>query len=499
MHKKIILISFFVLTSLSVFTQGWIASVPLKLKEQVNSVYNDVSPLFYTDSSTLYFTRSADGNQYKGYYNQDIWMSKQEKLGVWSEAIPVKELNNELNNSVLGFNTSGDKVYLLDSYHNNKNYVDGIAISEKKDGKWTVPKHSPIEGLLIEGDFCGFTINKEENVLLMSYKGPLTLGQEDLYVSFKQEKDNWSVPIHLGETINSAGFEISPFLTYDSDTLYFSTDGRGGFGGADIFFSVRLDESWQNWSTPKNLGGVINSAGFDAYLHSIGNRIFWCSDKDMAGNEDIYYVQKVKPPKLKVDLKESKAITVFKGTDGKVTISVEGGVQPYTYKWSNGSTEKELVNVPDGEYTVVVTDAVDQEITLKTVVSTPKLEVGKNIAVFFDPPVILYYGLKMTDLTEESKKSLDRVISVLNKNPDLRLEVRSYTDCIGEVHYNLELSKVRASTTVEYLQSRIVNPDRITGTGFGETMLVVKCNCDKNECTEENHKKNRRTEFVVLK
>ncbi len=498
MNKIYTLFYILILTSFNLFSQGWITSVPIKLKEQVNSIYNDVSPLFYVDSTTLYFTRSADGNQYKGYFNQDIWMSKQEKIGVWTEAIPVKELNNPYNNSVLGFNMKGDKVYLLDSY-NKKNYIDGIAISEKVDGKWSAPKHSAIEGLKIEEDFCGFTINKEENVLLMSYKGPLTLGQEDLYVSFKQEKDNWSAPIHLGETINSEGFEISPFLTYDSDTLYFSTDGRGGFGGADIFFSVRLDDSWQNWSKPKNLGGMINSKGFDAYLHSIGNRVFWCSDKDIAGNEDIYYVQKVKPPKLKADVKETKAISVFKGTDGKVTISVEGGVQPYTYKWSNGSTEKELVNVPDGEYTVVVTDAVDQEITLKAVVSTPKLDVGKNIAVFFDPPVVLYYGLEKADLTEESEKSLDRVISVLNSNPDVKLEVRSYTDCSGDFNYNMELSKLRAATTVNYLQSRIVNPDRINGNGFGETMLVVKCNCDKDECTEENHKKNRRTEFVILK
>ena len=119
--------------------------------------------------------------------------------------------------------------------------------------------------------------------------------------------------------------------------------------------------------------------------------------------------------------------------------------------------------------------------------------------LYFDPPVVLYYGLKKSDLTEESKKSLDRVISVLNSNPDVQLEVRSYTDCSGDFNYNMELSKLRAATTVDYLQSRIVNPDRISGKGFGETMQVLKCNCDKDECTEENHKKNRRTEFVILK
>ena len=135
MNKIYTLFYILILTSFNLFSQGWITSVPIKLKEQVNSIYNDVSPLFYVDSTTLYFTRSADGNQYKGYFNQDIWMSKQDKIGVWTEAIPVKELNNPYNNSVLGFNMKGDKVYLLDSY-NKKNYIDGIAISEKGDGKW---------------------------------------------------------------------------------------------------------------------------------------------------------------------------------------------------------------------------------------------------------------------------------------------------------------------------------------------------------------------------
>ena len=219
----------------------------------------------------------------------------------------------------------------------------------------------------------------------------------------------------------------------------------------------------------------------------------------MVGNDDIFYVQKVKPPKLKGGIKETKAITVFKGSDGKVEIEVEGGVEPYSYKWSNGSTNKNLENVPDGEYTVVVTDAVDQEMTLKAIVTTPKLEEGKNIAVFFDPPVILYYDLRKSDLKEESKKSLERVITVLNNNPQIKIEVRSHTDCSGDEKFNLFLSNERSRTTVEYLKKRIVNPERISGIGFGETVKVVNCNCDKNECNEDQHQKNRRTEFVILK
>lgn len=497
--SKIIPLAFSVFVISHLFSQGWITSVPLKLKAPINTKYNELSPLFYVDSTTLYFTRNAEENQYRGFLNQDIWMSKQERLGVWSEVVPVKELNNQLNNSVLGFNASGNKVYLLDSYNKNMTYLDGIAVSERLEDKWGEPKHLPIEGLLVEGDFCGFTINKEENVIVMSYKGPLSIGEEDLYVSFKQENDVWSVPVHLGNDVNTEGFDISPFLTYDSDTLYFSSNGRGGFGDADIFFSVRLDNTWQNWSKPKNLGATINSPGFDAYLHSIGNRIFWSSDREMKGNEDIFYVQKIKPPKLKVDVTEAKSVTVFHGKDGKVEISVSGGVKPYTYLWSDGSTSKDLENVPDGEYLVVVTDAVDQEVTLKAIVSTPKIKEGEDLAVLFDPPVVIYYDLDKYSITKESTNSIERVIEVLNENPNVKIEVRSYTDCQGDESYNLQLSKSRSKTTVDYLKLKAKNPERIVGKGFGETMLVVDCDCDKGSCSEEDHQKNRRTEFIVIK
>jgi len=497
--SKIISLAFTFCIICNLFSQGWVTSVPLKLKDPINTKYNELSPLFYVDSTTLYFTRNAEDNQYKGFLNQDIWMAKKNGVGVWDDAKPVKELNNKLNNSVLGFNASGTKVYLLDSYNKNKTYVDGIAVAERLEERWGEPKHLPIEGLLVDGDFCGFTINKEENVIIMSYKGPVTIGEEDLYASFKQGDEVWSAPIHLGEGINTEGFEISPFLTYDSDTLYFSSNGRGGFGDADIFFSVRLDNTWQNWSKPKNLGATINSPGFDAYLHSIGNRIFWSSDREMKGNEDIFYVQKIKSPKLKVDVTETKSVTVFQGKDGKVEISVSGGVEPYTYLWSDGSTSKDLENVPDGEYLVVVTDAVDQEVALKAIVSTPKIKEGEDLAVLFDPPVVIYYDLDEFSLTEESKKSLHKVIEVLNDNSEVRIEVRSFTDCQGGFDYNMNLSKDRAEATLAYLKGKVVNPERLYAKGFGETMQVVKCSCDKNECSEEGHQKNRRTEFIVIK
>lgn len=488
----------FTLLQLVCFSQGWITTVPLKIKSTVNSQANELSPIFYVDSTTIFFTRNNEKKQYKGYLDQDIWMSTQEKVGVWGEPQFVKDLNNGLNNSVLGFNEDGTKVYLLDSYSEDKNYVDGIAVSEKIEGGWSKPQHFMIEGLKIEGDFCGFTINKEENVIVISYAGPLSKGEEDLYVCFKQQNNVWSAPIHLGEDINSKGFEISPFLTHDSDTLFFASNGMGGLGGSDIFFSVRKDDTWQNWSKPKNLGAPINSSSFDAYYHSIGKRIFWSSDRDSVGGEDIFYVQKVKPPTLRVNVKEVKPTTYFGGEDGGVDVDVEGGVKPYTYLWSNGSTDKDLKNVPDGEYVLTITDAVDQKMQLKVIVKTPEIDEGKDLAVLFNPPVVIYYDLDKWDLTESSKKSLERLVKILNEHEDVKIQIRSHTDCKGSNEYNLDLSEKRAKSTYDFLKQKVKYPERISWKGIGESEQLEKCDCNRNQCTEDQHQKNRRTEFLVL-
>lgn len=480
------------------FSQGWITTVPLKIKSSVNSNANELSPVFYVDSTTIYFTRNNEKKQYKGFLDQDIWMSTQAKVGVWNESRPVKELNNGLNNSVLGFNIDGTKVYLLDSYSEDKNFVDGIAISEKKGNGWSKPEHFLIEGLKVEGDFCGFTINKEENVLIISYSGPLSLGQEDLYACFKLEGNVWSAPIHLGVDVNTEGYEISPFLTYDSDTLFFASNGLGGLGSSDIFFSVRQDDTWQNWSKPKNLGAPINSSSFDAYYHSIGKRIFWSSDRDSIGGEDIFYVQKVKPPTLRVNVKEVKSITHYGSQDGGVDIEVDGGVAPYTYLWSNGSTEKDLKNVSEGEYVLTITDAVDQKTQVKVIVKTPEIDKGKDLALVFDPPIIIYYELDKWELTPDSKKSLEKLAELLNKHKEAKIEIRSYTDCMGTIDYNMKLSENRAKKTYEYLAEKVVNSERLSWRGYGESEPKIKCDCEKDECSEEDRKKNRRTEFFVL-
>jgi hypothetical protein len=165
---------------------------------------------------------------------------------------------------------------------------EGIAFSRKRASGWTVPEVVPIPGLN-PGGFKGFFMASNYQSLLISMTTPDALGDEDLYVSVKQPNGKWSKPKNLGTSINTSGFEISPFLAADNKTLYFSSNGHQGYGGADVYISQRLYDSWDVWTKPVNLGQPINSPGFDAYF-SIYDSVAYVSSNRAGGLCDIYKV-----------------------------------------------------------------------------------------------------------------------------------------------------------------------------------------------------------------
>jgi len=175
-------------------------------------------------------------------------------------------------------------------------------------------------------------------------------------------------------------------------------------------------------------------------------------------------------------------------------------VEPYSFLWSNGSTNEDLVGVPDGEYTVVVTDAVDQEMTYKAIIQTPKIKTGLDLAKIIYPSIVTYFDLGSWDIRSDEAKELDRIVEIMNEYPSVVIELGSHTDCRSDAIFNLQLSQNRAAATAGYIKQRISNPTRVYGKGYGESRLITKCPCEgkvESTCSEDEHQKNRRTEFLV--
>ena len=162
-------------------------------------------------------------------------------------------------------------------------------------------------------------ISIEKKYIIISYEGPESKGKEDLYFS-QLIDDKWTAPVSMGPNINSSGYEISPFLS-DNDTL-FCLNGFGGYGDADILCITKW-RRWDSWSTPVNLGEVINSPKFDAYftilITSFIGQAIECSNER-------YLLSSFKPiPPLYASAVGTDA-TVYQGSDGKIDLTPSGGV-----------------------------------------------------------------------------------------------------------------------------------------------------------------------------
>jgi hypothetical protein len=286
-------------------------------------------------------------------------------------------------------------MYVLNAYEGKKDLMQGLAISSQIGSEWGTPKEVMIPTLDIEGDYYGFFVNSSEDVILISYAGPGTLGLEDLYVSRKQD-GSWTAPLHMGATLNTSYFEISPFLNRTSDTLFFSSEGHGGQGDADIFYAVRLDDTWTNWSKPVNLGSKINSPKFDAYFSYTANQLHWSSNRD-GEHSDIYMAQVQTPPPFTLTCKGVDA-TAFGVKDGRVESFPKGSVGSVSYNWSNGAIGKEVSGLSKGEYAVTAKDELGRVAKCTCLVGEPSLPLITELEFkhYFD-----YNGDKLT--LEEGK------------------------------------------------------------------------------------------------
>jgi hypothetical protein len=376
--NKIYLITLFLGVTLAGNAQFWKVTEPQKLAGTINVLESEESiPIFSKDSSTLYFVRTFDGENKGGLYDQDIWFSQHQDDGTYTNAKPVKDVNNKLNNAIVGLSKDGTSMYLLNSYEGKKDTVKGIAVSRQSGSGWSKPEALDIPGLSIGGKFYGFHMSDAGDALIISYAGQKSVGEEDLYVSLNTD-GKWSAPIHLGNTINSTGFEISPFLSSNQDTLFFSSNGFGGEGDADIFYSVR-NGSWNSWSAPKNLGSSINSPKFDAYFTLYGKDAYWSSNRE-GERSDIYSSVVLTPPPLFASAVGTD-VTVYRGADGRIDCTPSGGVAPFTYAWSNGSSKEDPTGLVQGEYTVWITDDVGQITEVTVMINEPPLEIEPVVVV----------------------------------------------------------------------------------------------------------------------
>lgn len=466
---------------------------PKKLGGAINTAAEEGFPVFSTKDNKLYFTRTFDKNSIGGEIDQDIWTSKKTGDFEYENGISEKKINNKYNNCIVGFNSDESRIFLLNAYGGKKDLKKGISYSTQKGEKWSKPKEIKIPGLDINGSFYSFHINKKENVILISYAGHQTKGEEDLYYSVLSNR-KWSVPQSLGENVNSSGFEISPFLSANDDTLFFSSNGFGEMGDADIFYSTRSGGDWTNWNIPVNIGNKINSEKFDAYFTMNAGTFYWSSNRDNE-RSDIYYSSFLPPPPPLTASIKGFDVTIHGGNNGRIELTPKGGVEPYKFKWSNETTNEDPENLIKGLYSVEITDAIGQKLELSSPINEPELI--EQIVVVEKTPredAIVYFDLNSSYLNSGNYKELDVFSNKINDKSSITLKVISHCDIRESDEYNIWLSKKRMNTTINHLIKKGFDRSKISGEYNGEKTPLINC----SPCSEEQFRINRRTTITIL-
>jgi len=259
------------------------------ISEVVNSRYDELHPVISQDGNLLFFTIRFHPKNIGGELDPgDIWISELKKNGQWSKPENAGELwNNSGYNILYRFFDSGQKALLLSQNEANK---PTLAVSSLFDNNWTKPKTIKIQSFYNRSGHLSATISNDGQVLILSMESFNTLGYEDLYVSFRENDSVYSRPVSMGNILNTKFQEMTPHLSDDGLTLYFASNGHGGYGGRDIYASQRLDDTWLHWSEPANLGAGVNSQGIELsfYESSVHPFAYVSSTQNSRGMGDLF-------------------------------------------------------------------------------------------------------------------------------------------------------------------------------------------------------------------
>ncbi|MGK7394675.1 MAG: OmpA family protein [Candidatus Cyclobacteriaceae bacterium M3_2C_046] len=316
----------------------------IKLTDVINSPWEESKPFFLESLNILFFARSNHPqNMGSISAGQDTWISN---LTYENWSVPTNQfiLNDSQSNIVIGISdNNGPEIFFIKYRHQGlKRYVTFHKATFQHQ-QWQYLDQMAIDPIEVMGGNHEFFMHHSGDILLMSYQGLESLGQEDLYVCIWDTVKGWSKPVHLGKTINTAGYEISPFLNHEGNRLYFASNGHQGYGGADIWYVEKKSKhNWLNWSEPKNLGKLVNSSGFDAYFSLTQHgEAFWASNRD-GERTDIYWLRQKMLQNLE---KKTKMVEIVNQDDFTLVINPEKVIfYPYDMAGLTNQARNELTS-----------------------------------------------------------------------------------------------------------------------------------------------------------
>ena len=481
----------------------------------------DFGPTYYKDK--IVFTSSRNKKVFSkedNWHNEpylDLYMADIDKTQLTNIVNFDKNINGKMHDGPATFSKTGTTMaFTRNNYHDkSKDRIVELQIffSDYSDGKWSTPTPFAYNSIGYSvGHPC---FNAAANTMYFISDMPGGFGGSDIYKTTKDGSGVWSKPVNLGNQINTEGDELFPFYEENSMMLFFTSDGRYGLGGLDIFLCEIRDDKIGKII---NVGAPLNSRFDD--ISAIANDkmsigYFSSNRPGGKGTDDMYSfsIQKIDKriqgivlqkngnpiPKSFVKLYNDKDLVIDS------VITKEDGV--FIFKAANNSNFK-LVAVKEtfAEGNAFAT-TLGTELIVKADIILTKLPIKEQIKAKADLAKILelneiFFDLNKSTIREDAKVELDKIVAIMNEYPKMRVELSSFTDCRASEKYNQILSDSRAKASAKYIKSRITKPTRIFGKGYGEVKNSSDCPCENNaitECTEAQYQEARKTVFTILR
>lgn len=596
------------------------SAIVKNIGNKVNGPQADYAPVVSLDGNSLYFTSRRPWSTRKSEdfrdpmlnnYPEDVYVSFTDFEGQWMEPVKLGFCVDSLNEATISISADERRIYVYEDRSGGGDiYFSDLMTNDRFDEMQKL-RYDEVNTDSWE-THC--TMTPDGQYIYFTSDRPGGYGGRDIYRLTKLPNGEWSKAQNMGPDINTPFDEDSPFIAVNNKTLYYASNGPSSMGGFDIFVTFRDEDN--NWSIPTNMGYPINSTGDDIYYTTTndGLRGYLSSFReDGYGEKDIYEIQNdylgnfpisslkgqfvmldgsPLPDNLTVkiacegcDYEEQKEIDPRIKNEGRFFAPLER-CKDYQISFYQGeelletrnfvtlcSSENEeidqvfylgeyrlagtvadiktlamlegakitLMNPADQSQIATFTmdakgafvsdliadkepgdrliydvrvemeDYISQTFKVDTVLGVyslleldyllNKMEVGTDIGALFDLNPI-YFDVDKSNIRPDAALELDKIVKIMNENPEIKIELGSHTDCRASKRYNMSLSQRRAVSSADYIKERISNPARIYGKGYGESQLVNDCGCEGNvvsDCSEEEHQANRRTEFKIVK
>jgi len=479
----------------------------------INSEYSDFGSTMFNNK--LYFISSEEPGFLEKPYSWsnegflNIYSSYINENGSYLERVEFDDLNSKYHEGVITFMTDGNTAYFTRESYFEKEYEKSedsktkysqlyIYRASKQNGKW-----SSIESLKINDQNYSNKnpmIGPKGEYLYFSSNMPGGYGQYDIYKAKINEDGSIGDPLNLGQKINTEGQEGFPFMSEDK-IIYFSSDGHLGLGGLDVFYSKNIDTKWSN---VRNVGIPVNSGADDFAFMINGDDGYISSNRPGGvGKDDIYAIKKIMPlcdilfTTNIIDSKTKESIS-----SATTSISDNTGIIDNTKITSEKGLAEFMLECEDEiQLMVSKTGYESKMLDLKfSDIDPPVLDVYLNPIeeIIVEEKIILnpiYFDFDKSNITNKAAFELDKLVAIMEKYPNMIIKAESHTDSRGPASYNKGLSDRRAKSTAQYVISKGISEERISGVGKGEEEPNVDCS---QGCSKEEHAQNRRSEFIIV-